>query len=579
MNPQAKSNKLDALTGLRAIAALAVFVQHYMELMECRISNAPIGGVAVSFFFVLSGFILVYVYKDRLTSATTRKFYFTRFARIWPLHAVCLLFLAMLLPKYLPPTDLPWFRSFSHWMLLQTWYPAIYWVGCYNGVSWSISVEAFFYFAFPWLLLGTPRQFLTKYVCLFLVTIGFLFLMAFTLNGTTPMKDVPGGALDPRVIAQFFPPFRLLEFATGMAAGMVFLKRSENRSVKTGVTRTLTATGIEVLVLGLSASYFHIFTSTGLMQYLYTLPNIGPTLNFWMAFSGGMFFHAATIYVFAKSTGWVSRFMGARSMVFLGEISFAFYMIHYILIRYVKQEFWFASNFSLLYFGFLALALSLAASAWLYYLVEIPAKNTMVKWYAGNASFGDLLFELLVNPIRRLTRSWMLPAMVLAFVVPIMITRVSQRMDRKSFTAANVMQSVSPDFETVNFGEKVELLAFDVIPRRDAARFTAVWKFSSPGSALVNVHFAGTEFLSRERVINCGPEDVGQPIVMNMIVYPGKFEEADAIELSLNFEEQPVEFDSLSLQSAKNETNRYRVFSRDQLQQGLRESHLPVLTR
>ena len=92
------------------------------------------------------------------------------------------------------------------------------------------------------------------------------------------------------------------------------------------------------------------------------------------------------------------------------------------------------------------------------------------------------------------------------------------------------------------------------------------------------MHFAGTEFPNRERKINCGPEDVGQPIVMNMIVYPGKFEEADAIELSLNFE-GPVAFDSLSLQSAKNETNRYRVFSRDQLQQGLRESHLPVLTR
>ena len=224
MDTQAKANKLDALTGLRAIAALAVFIQHYMGFMDCRVTNSPIGGVAVSFFFVLSGFILVYVYKDRLTSKAIRKFYFTRFARIWPLHAVCLLLIAMLLPSHLPPTDFPWIRAFSHWTLIQSWYPAVYWIGCYNGVSWSISAEAFFYLVFPWLLLGTPRQFWTKYAALFLATIGFLILIALTLDGTSPMKDVAGSTLDPRKIAQFFPPFRLLEFATGMAAGMAFLK-------------------------------------------------------------------------------------------------------------------------------------------------------------------------------------------------------------------------------------------------------------------------------------------------------------------------------------------------------------------
>ena len=85
------TNKLDALTGLRALAALAVFAQHFMRIMEIKVNLGPIGGIAVSFFFVLSGFILVYVYKGRLTSSTTPKFYFTRFARIWPLHIACLL--------------------------------------------------------------------------------------------------------------------------------------------------------------------------------------------------------------------------------------------------------------------------------------------------------------------------------------------------------------------------------------------------------------------------------------------------------------------------------------------------------
>ena len=84
------------------------------------------------------------------------------------------------------------------------------------------------------------------------------------------------------------------------------------------------------------------------------------------------------------------------------------------------------------------------------------------------------------------------------------------------------MQAVSPDFQTVSFGEQVELLAAEVTPRRDAARVSAVWRFSSPGEAYVNVHFAGTEHESRKQWVKCRPEDVGQPIVMNMVVYQGE---------------------------------------------------------
>lgn len=99
------SSKLDALTGLRALAALAVFVQHFVRVMDIKVNVGPMGGMAVSFFFVLSGFILVYVYKDKLTRSTTPKFYFTRFARIWPLHIACLLLIAWLTPRFLPSSD------------------------------------------------------------------------------------------------------------------------------------------------------------------------------------------------------------------------------------------------------------------------------------------------------------------------------------------------------------------------------------------------------------------------------------------------------------------------------------------
>ena len=204
------SNKLDALTGLRAFAALAVFAQHFMRIMDIKINVGPIGGIAVSFFFVLSGFILVYVYKDRLTPSTTPKFYFTRFARIWPLHIVCLLLIAWLTQRTLPQSDWPWMRTFAHWSLLQSWYPTMHWTTCYNSVAWTISTEAFFYLMFPLLLLGTTRQFCIKYACLFPLTFGAMIWMASTLEPVSSIKSVANASLDPINIVQFFPPFRLL---------------------------------------------------------------------------------------------------------------------------------------------------------------------------------------------------------------------------------------------------------------------------------------------------------------------------------------------------------------------------------
>ena len=315
------------------------------------------------------------------------------------------------------------------------------------------------------------------------------------------------------------------------------------------------------------------------MQYLYSLDTIGQTLNYWTAFSGGMFFHATTIYVFARSAGWVSRFMGSKTMVFMGEISFAFYMIHLPLIHFVKAKYWIGSNFSVVYFAALTLALSVVVSAWLYFFVEVPMKQTMLKWYSGDSKPRQLLFEMLVKPFQRVKRPAVLTALILGIVMPIAITKYYQRSDRKSHTAANVMKSVPLDFQTVEFGEQVELLAADIIPRRGVTRFSTVWKFSTPGKAIVSLHFPGTGHDSRVQEVTCRPEDVGQPVIVNSNVHPGKFEAANGIGLSLDFNGQQVAFDTPKSKAAESGTNHYPVFSRDQLQEGLRISRLPVLTR
>ena len=85
--PELKSGvvHLRSVTGLRFVAAFAVFVSHVQYLMFPESRLMPLGGPAVSFFFVLSGFILTYVYSDRLTKRSTPRFLVKRWARLWPL--------------------------------------------------------------------------------------------------------------------------------------------------------------------------------------------------------------------------------------------------------------------------------------------------------------------------------------------------------------------------------------------------------------------------------------------------------------------------------------------------------------
>ncbi len=577
-------NKLDALTGLRAFAALAVFVQHFVRAMDIKVNVGPMGGIAVSFFFVLSGFILVYVYKDKLTSSTIPKFYFTRFARIWPLHIACLLLMAWLAPRFLPPSDWPWLRTLSHWSLLQSWYPTLNWIHCYNGVAWTISVEAFFYLMFPFLLLGSSRQFCIKYACLFPLTFAAMIWMAATLEPVSPIKSIANASLNPIEVVQLFPPFRLLEFMTGMAAGMVFRSRESatGTDVKStsGWKMTARATVVETLLVALSLGCFQLFYSCGLFRYLYSFETAGQALTYWFSYSGGMFFHAAVIYVFARSAGLVSRYFGSRVMVFLGEISFAFYMIHYQLLLFIKQEFWIGTNFSIVYFAVLTLALSLGVSAWLYYLVEVPAKETLLKWHAGKFSPSPSLFLTFGKSFQRRTQPPIIYALILVILVPVVITKLYKRADRKSFTAQKVLDSASPEFQSVQFTEKAELLAAEMVPRRGMARVNTVWRFSRPGRALISLHFVGTEHHCHQREIFCTPDTVGQPLASNMLVDQSMYSEADTITVSMSFDGEVLRpkpgHDNSGMVT---DTGHYPVFSNDDLQEGLRISRLPVLLR
>jgi peptidoglycan/LPS O-acetylase OafA/YrhL len=88
---------------------------------------------------------------------------------------------------------------------------------------------------------------------------------------------------------------------------------------------------------------------------------------------------------------------GGRRMVWLGEVSFAFYMVHKIVMTYLQQVFtggdeqwgapWPVSQWLL--FSVACFAITLAAAAALYRFVEIPCLNRFGRSRARRTVLSD----------------------------------------------------------------------------------------------------------------------------------------------------------------------------------------------
>jgi peptidoglycan/LPS O-acetylase OafA/YrhL len=163
-----------ALTSLRFVAAIAVVFYHYALAIR-GIDSLPkpfrnlihCGPLALSFFFVLSGFVLSSSNQHRsgMDRKARRAFWFARFTRLYPSYLIAFfLFTPMALQKYLlhPTSEM---SGSAHQgfllgailspLLLQSWTS---FSQAWNGPSWSLSVEAFFYFLFPFVAFRLMRQ-------------------------------------------------------------------------------------------------------------------------------------------------------------------------------------------------------------------------------------------------------------------------------------------------------------------------------------------------------------------------------------------------------------------------------------
>jgi peptidoglycan/LPS O-acetylase OafA/YrhL len=299
--------RLDQLTSLRFFAALMIVFHHSGGLLGV----APVNlGPGVSFFFVLSGFILAYVYP-RLSKAETPRFWLARFARIWPAYALSFLLALALLP-------LQWdtMTAASHLAMVQAWLPMSLFYFSYNAVAWSVSTEVFFYLLFPLLIQSWQRTWMVKLGLAAALVVAMIWIGAGMPEYGDPLKG-EGLKVTMHGLVYINPLARLLEFVVGMALAQFCSK------AKPGIVWTL----LEMLTIGVCA--WSMFYSPRVAHLAGEA--LGYSARMWVSQCGSVFAFAALVYVMARGGGAVSRLLQWRPLVVLGEISFTMYLLHQTL--------------------------------------------------------------------------------------------------------------------------------------------------------------------------------------------------------------------------------------------------------
>ena len=230
---------LAALTSLRFLAASYVLIFHYSAIPGNVFESqfVRLGYTGVSFFFILSGFILAHNYQhvDFGQPHALHRYLLARISRIYPVYLLSLIvgvpFLFVFLAKLAPgmTTTLAASSLLVAPLGLQAWLPG---TACaLNCPSWSISVEAFFYLMLP-VLLAPILLHPLKWIILTLggwlvITATYMLIWSIISPQGSILSSQP--SLTHEIVAQFikyFPPGRLPEFCLGVALYALWKRHS-----------------------------------------------------------------------------------------------------------------------------------------------------------------------------------------------------------------------------------------------------------------------------------------------------------------------------------------------------------------
>lgn len=329
------SQRLNSLEGARFMIALTVTFAHGYPLY------APLSPLmrevfqlmleaAMSWFFVLSGFVIHYNYHDmRARGLTAKQFLLARFARLYPLY-----FLVVAIPvvrwaiiMYPEKIYSPW-SLLSFMTMMQTWWlvrtDGVLFANQFEPISthlaWSISVEAFFYLVYvlamwrqreKWVF--SSRIIIAVYLLTVLLCVGLHFSSAMQSLFASPYV----GGVDVPWMFYYSPYLHVPEFLLGTLAASYYLAAAGQPANKASGNRLTAA--LWVVYIGIYAALIRWDAVVS-----WHLQVMSP-------------FVALLIYVIARYPTRLAKMLAAPMMVICAQSTYSLYLVHGDVMRYVES--------------------------------------------------------------------------------------------------------------------------------------------------------------------------------------------------------------------------------------------------
>lgn len=294
---------IKSLQGLRVLAMLIIFLYHA--------DFFPFGHFTVTFFFILSGFVMYYNYGDTEKSGLLKGSVIYAINRMRKLYSVYILtfcvgaYIHFDVLKKLPHLILL-ILSLTNIFLLQSFIPNSEFYFSFNGVSWYLSCLFICYLCFNWFKLAL-NKINNKLIYSLIIIWLFQFVVTYIFKGLDYEKT--------QWLFYINPFFRSLNFLMGMILAKLF-KQSKSRLQYGNINTTRYEFGIIAIFL-----------------IIYPLSIFIPRAFIWSVYYSP--FLILLIFIFSFERGYVSKLLSKKIFLNLANISFEFYMVHQLVLIWI----------------------------------------------------------------------------------------------------------------------------------------------------------------------------------------------------------------------------------------------------
>jgi peptidoglycan/LPS O-acetylase OafA/YrhL len=356
-----KPAPLKALTGLRCFAAINIVLFHFSNPdwfgWLSPVVNA--GYASVSYFILLSGFVMAYNYAARARAGELDKtrYYKARFTRLYPIYFLSLLLGWRMLPQEwaVHSHGMFWTGIVLSPLLLQGWIPEI--ATFLNTPAWTMSSESFYYLIFPWMARWKSPERIGQH----LWNLGSVWMLGL-IPGTLYVLFNPDGIPHPDRFS-YGPWLQALKYTP-----LPHLASFTFGVLLAGLDALMPRPGVLRLFLGVFG-FVALFVVLASGKMPYALLHDGLLMPFFGCIILGL-----------AGENLLAHVIGAAPLVFVGEASYCLYLLHFNMWNLIHDT-RVLDRVGLSRFDpWISYALLVAMALFALHFIEKPVQRQLRKW-------------------------------------------------------------------------------------------------------------------------------------------------------------------------------------------------------